>query len=203
VYFTREPLIETIISPREGYKLILRSSKHEGSEEFCVDSVEVITFGNHCFYRSLDRSETFLLPVFDYEIVEARSQRLTLKTSTSQDKEIKIGKPKETRPGVEEKKKEKRPSRKKKEKPKAEVAAEEPTSFPAEPAKAKPEQREFIQRELIPPPSSLISDTISRYELKPADEAIVEEEQMIELPSVQIIEPPEEEESNELPSGNS
>ena len=119
MYFTREPIIETIISPREGYKLVLRSSKHERSEEFCVDSVEVVNFGNHCFYRSLDRNVTFLLPVFDYEIIEARSSRLMVKAAILPEKEVRIGggKPKEGGEGhsSDEKKKDKK-SRKRKDK---------------------------------------------------------------------------------------
>lgn len=188
MYFTREPIIETIISPRDGYKLILRSSKHERQDEYSVDSVEVISFGNHCFYRSLDRGETFLLPVFDYEVIEARTTRLALKSGSMQDKEIKIGKAKEAKPNQEEKKKDKRLLRKRKEQERAsrieeesDVIEEEPVPFLEKPEEVKPVERESIARIMIPPPTSLISDTLSRYQqIKPTVEEAVAEEEMKE-----------------------
>ena len=42
--FTREPIIETIITPKEGCKLRLSSTKTEGQEEFTVDAVEIVSF---------------------------------------------------------------------------------------------------------------------------------------------------------------
>ena len=179
MYFTREPIIETIISPREGYKLILRSSKLDRQEEYSVDSVEVISFGNHCFYRSLDRNETFLLPVFDYEVIEARSARLTLKTTGApQEKEIKIGKPREAKPLTQEERKREKRMKKHKERNKAEAMLEEEEPIEAEASpeipepteKVKPVERESLTRILIPPPSSLISDTLSRYQIPPVVE---------------------------------
>ena len=38
--FTREPVIETIITPRDGFRLVIRKSCQAG-EEFVVDAVEV------------------------------------------------------------------------------------------------------------------------------------------------------------------
>lgn len=87
--FTREPIIETIITPREGYKLILRNSKGSAQEELIVEAVEVVSFGHSFFYRSLDRSKSFLVPVSDYEIVEAKEARVALK-NVSFEKTIKI-----------------------------------------------------------------------------------------------------------------
>ena len=37
--FTREPIIETIVTPREGHKLVVRNSKVQGMEEYFVDAV--------------------------------------------------------------------------------------------------------------------------------------------------------------------
>lgn len=48
--FTREPIIETVITPKEGCKLVVRSSKTVGQEEYFVDAVEVVTFGNAIFF---------------------------------------------------------------------------------------------------------------------------------------------------------
>jgi len=45
VDFTRQPIIETIITPREGFRLVIRSSKNMGQEELFVDALEVVSFG--------------------------------------------------------------------------------------------------------------------------------------------------------------
>lgn len=81
--FTREPIIESVITPKEGYKLVIRSSKGLGQEEYLVDSVEVVTFGGSCFYRSLERPKCFLVPIGDYELIEVRETRMVLKTAHS------------------------------------------------------------------------------------------------------------------------
>lgn len=88
--FTREPIIETIITPREGCRLVIRSSKGESNEEFTVDAVEVVSFGNALFFRSLERPRPFLVPVSDYEVVEAKESRVVLKNAQF-ERTIKIG----------------------------------------------------------------------------------------------------------------
>lgn len=88
--FTREPIIETIITPKEGYKLVVRSSKSAGQEEYFVDAVEIIAFGHALFFRSLERPKAFLVPVSDYEILEVREARMVLK-NVGLDRSIKIG----------------------------------------------------------------------------------------------------------------
>jgi len=90
VNFTREPIIETIITPKEGCKLVVRSSKAEGQEEYMVDAVEVVSFGQALFFRSLEKPKAFLVPVSDYEVVEAKESRVVLK-SAQFDRTIKIG----------------------------------------------------------------------------------------------------------------
>jgi hypothetical protein len=91
VNFTREPIIETIISPKEGYKLLVRNSRAAGSsEDYYVDAVEVVSFGRGFFFRSLERPKAFLLPVSDYEILEVKETRVALK-NVSHDRNIKIG----------------------------------------------------------------------------------------------------------------
>ncbi|MFI5334638.1 MAG: hypothetical protein ACHQT8_05700 [Chlamydiales bacterium] len=87
--FTREPVIETIISPKEGYRLLVRSSKASGQEEYQVDAVEVVSFGNSFFFRSLEKPRSFLVPVSDYEVVEVKEARVTLKNAPI-DRTIKI-----------------------------------------------------------------------------------------------------------------
>ncbi|MBS0634677.1 MAG: hypothetical protein JSR37_04370 [Verrucomicrobia bacterium] len=85
--FTREPIIETVITPREGYRLVVRSSKGAGSEEHFVDALEVVSFGSGVFFRSMERPKPFIVPVADYEVLEVREPRMVLKTpSDSQAK---------------------------------------------------------------------------------------------------------------------
>ena len=88
--FTRQPIIESIITPKEGCRLVVRSSKGLAQEEFFVDSLEVVSFSNFLFYRSLDRPKCFIVPVSDYEVLEVREARMVLK-NVGIDKTIKIG----------------------------------------------------------------------------------------------------------------
>ncbi len=90
-------MIETVITPREGCKLVIRSSKGNGQEEFYVDSIEVVSFGNSIFYRSSERPKSFLLPVSDYEVLELKETRMALK-STGVERSIKIGSSPSPRP---------------------------------------------------------------------------------------------------------
>lgn len=88
--FTRQPIIETVISAKEGFKLVVRSSKGTGQEEYFVDAVEVVSFGNSFFFRSSEKPKAFLVPATDYEILEVRETRMVLK-NVGLDKAIKIG----------------------------------------------------------------------------------------------------------------
>jgi hypothetical protein len=95
VNFTREPIIETVITPREGCNLVVRSSKGVGQEDYFVDAVEVVSFGQSLFFRSLERPKSFLVPVSDYEILELKETRMVLKNIPS-ERSIKIGGGRET-----------------------------------------------------------------------------------------------------------
>ncbi len=88
--FTREPTIETIITPKEGGKLLVRCSKREAPEEFLVDAVEVVSFGRSIFYRCMERPKPFLVPVSDYDIIEVKETRMMLKSAPI-ERSIKIG----------------------------------------------------------------------------------------------------------------
>jgi hypothetical protein len=90
VNFTREPIIETIVSPKDGYKLCIRNSKLPGAEELVVDAVEVVSFGTSLFFRGQERPKPFLVPVSDYEIFEVKETRVVLK-NIAHDRSIKIG----------------------------------------------------------------------------------------------------------------
>jgi len=97
VNFTREPIIETVITPREGCKLVVRSSKGNGQEDYIVDAVEVVSFGHSFFFRSQERPKSFLVPVSDYEILESKEARMVLK-NVSTERSIKIGGGREAAP---------------------------------------------------------------------------------------------------------
>jgi len=207
VDFTREPIVETIITPKDGWMLVIRSSKGVGQEEYFVDAVEVITFGSMSFFRSQERPKSFMVPVSDYEVVEVRETRMVLKNITL-DRSIKIGNGKEFSPRVA---KEQAPERQ--ERPVVQVAsppdsAESPQPLQAreEPAsdvrleKKRDRKRNFRRKRaredvafrdeegertqdpsldgstevpvpvftaaissLLPPPQTLISETIARY----------------------------------------
>lgn len=88
--FTREPIIETVITPKEGCKIVVRSSKNVGQEEYFVDALEVVSFGKAMFFRSLEKPKAFLVPANDYEILEVREARMVLK-NVGLDRSIKIG----------------------------------------------------------------------------------------------------------------
>lgn len=88
--FTREPIIETVITPRDGCKLVIRSSKGGAQEDYFVDAVEVVSFGHSFFFRSLERPKAFLVPMSDYEVLELKETRMVLKNA-SPEKAIKIG----------------------------------------------------------------------------------------------------------------
>ncbi len=88
--FTREPIVETIISAKEGYKLSIKSSKHVAAEEYLVDAVEVVSFSGALFYRCSEKPKPFFLPIHDYEVQEVREAKLTIR-SPIMEKSIKIG----------------------------------------------------------------------------------------------------------------
>lgn len=174
--FTREPVIETIITPREGCKLVVRNSKGVG-EDYFVDAVEVVSFGNSFFFRSTEKPKSFLVPVTEYEIIELRETRMVLKT-IGIEKSIKIGGGKEanhkhkenTQETFEPKKKEKRRIKKRRVNPEQNMEKEEnQTSSKAdkEPGKGGDNNDETIVsssiiRKLFPPPSTLIKEKLSR-----------------------------------------
>jgi hypothetical protein len=79
-----------VITPKEGCKLVVRSSKASGQEEFFVDAVEVVSFGSALFFRSVEKPKSFLVPTSDYEVLEVREARMVLK-HVGVERSIKIG----------------------------------------------------------------------------------------------------------------
>lgn len=72
MHFTREPIIETIISARAGGELVLRSFGHDAIE-FRATTIEVIQLGTIIFYRSSDMYNDFLLSSQSHSLFETRS----------------------------------------------------------------------------------------------------------------------------------
>lgn len=195
--FTREPIIETIITPREGYKLIVRNSKGGAKEEYMVDAIEVVSFGHSFFFRSMERPKSFLVPVSDYEVVEVKETRIALK-SVNIERAIKIGggreaKPqaKEVEPIIEEavakeqvkekplaeKKRERRRHRRRRMEEK--IKEEQSTPPPIEAGEERPRKKDdetqvssSIVTRLIPPPPGLINEKFfkSKKEKHPIEE---------------------------------
>ena len=163
--FTREPLVETVITPKDGFKLLIRSISAGSQEEHSVVAVEVVSFGRCYFFRSLEKPQAFLLPMTKYEVVEVREVRTILKKA-SPEKSIKIGGTKKTEPLKEEsavegeKKPEKRRLRKKHLKEEAEKSIRKKPIFVK---KVTEENTPLPKLSLLPPPTSLISDQINRY----------------------------------------
>ncbi len=151
--FTREPLVETVITPKDGFKLVIRASSGNSDEEYSVGAVEVVAFGNCYFFRSLEKPKSFLLPMTEYEVVEARETRTVLKKPQI-DKSIKIGGGKKTAPKAE---------KRKEEPPKDEPKRERKKTRKRRSSKAEKEEALAPRRTLLPPPTNLISDQIDRY----------------------------------------
>lgn len=174
--FTREPIVETVITPKEGCKLVIRNSKGGGQEEFFVDAVEVVSFGNSLFFRSTERPKSFLVPVSDYEVLELKETRMVLK-NVAHERSIKIGGGRENggrqkeqqaesqKENAPKKREERRPRRRKG--AKGETEKEKPvTKGKAPQAQPLPEGEEEEKKELkklFPPPPTLIKERLSSY----------------------------------------
>ncbi|ANH78424.1 GrgA family transcription factor [Candidatus Chlamydia sanziniae] len=89
MYFTRDPVIETVITSREGYKLSVRNTKHFSQDPFIVEAIEVISLGSICFFRNCDHSKPFIVPAGDYEVMEIRDTKINLK-AIGLDRSVKI-----------------------------------------------------------------------------------------------------------------
>lgn len=182
MHFTRDPIIETIISARDGHKILIRDIHHV-HDEYYVDMIEVVRIGEGCFYRSQEKPKPFLVPAGHYEIIEVREPRMALKTSLSVDKGVKISaqkeivKEKEEVAAKPEKKRERKRTRKKKEKS-DDLRADESVASEEESVEVPVQKIGIVEerRTLIPPPPTLISETISRYKNTSAIEELALEE---------------------------
>ncbi len=184
--FTREPIIETIISAKEGYKLSIKSSKSPEAEEYLVDAVEVVAFGGTFFYRCQEKPKTFFIPAADFEIVEVKEARILIKnpnidksikiaggkeaSKPSRDEDESLDEPKEeTSPRMstapspqQEQKRDKKRGRRGKTKSN-EPGAKPTAQFGSETSPVEMVPRPTVFSHLLTPPPGLISDTIERY----------------------------------------
>ena len=174
--YTREPIIESVISPKEGCRLIIRNSNGVEQEDYFVDAIEIVSFGPALFFRSQERPKSFLVPVAEYEVIEVKETRMVLKTA-GLEKSIKIGssgaKVQETKTVSEKKetpnidKKRRRPRRKKIFIEKKEIKEEKIDS-----SDEKQEKSTSFFRRLFPPPSTLIKEKFQSIK----NEDVLEEE---------------------------
>ena len=157
--FTREPIIETVITPKEGFRLVLRNINGISEKEYSVESIEVVSLGGAFFFRSMEAAQAFLLPVSDYEVLETRELQTVLKKPKI-EKSIKIG------GGSNEKRSKVAPENQ------GEKASEERSRKKAPRRRPSPVKKEHLEemeskqselRALLSPPTSLISEHIDRY----------------------------------------
>ncbi len=158
MHFTREPIIETVITAREGYRLAVRNTKDKKEEEFTAEAVEVVSFGPAIFFRCLERPKCFLLPVSDYEIVEVKEQRISLKTSVKAVAEKSSKGQQTTEKTPPQKKSAKRKSKKKR----AELPKQENNESKEEEKKVAEEDQSVVFSKLFPPPATLIKEQLGQ-----------------------------------------
>ena len=167
--FTREPIIETVITPKEGFRLVLRNINGISEKEYSVESIEVVSLRGAFFFRSMETAQAFLLPVGDYEVLETRELQTVLKKPKI-EKSIKIG------GGSIEKRSKASPENQE------EKVSEERSRKKASRRRSSPVKKEHVEeieskqserRALLSPPTSLISEHIDRYK-----ECLVSEEEL-------------------------
>ena len=160
--FTRDPMILTVVTPREGFKLVVRNTSGR-QEDYFVDAVEVVSFGNATFFRSLERPKPFLVPTSKYEVLEVKETRAVLK-NVEIEKSIKIG------GGARKEKEKKRKTEKKK-------LSLEPKKkeFKSKGGDTDDETKKVSSssggKRVIPPPDTLIKEKLKRIK----DEEFFEE----------------------------
>lgn len=159
-------MILSVLTPKEGSKLVVRKSKGGSSseEDYFVDAIEIVSFEGAVFFRSTERPKSFLVPVSDYEILELKETKIVLK-NVSIDKSIKIPSKHSGQPRKEGRIDNKKQHRRRR--PRTEGAVPQP---PAD-KDAKKEGGKVTAAEdapqpslkkLIPPPHTLIKEKLAR-----------------------------------------
>ena len=189
--YTREPIIETVISPKEGCKLVVRNSKGGGQEEYFVEALEVVNFGNSIFFRSTERPKSFLVPATDYEVIELKETKMVLK-STSIEQSIKIGGGKTT----DKSQRRKKPMRK-------HHKPEQSKPAPLETKKGGGQDDETqvsssILRKLFPPPPNLINEKLNHFKSTEKINESISKEIVKEEPKEKVVEEKVSKEKKEI-----
>ena len=198
--YTREPLVESVITPKEGCKLVVRCSSGVGQEDYFVDAVEVVSFGQALFFRSTERPKSFLVPVSHYEIMEVKETRMVLKTA-SLDKSIKISHKKEGHERKSHDRKRRKLKKRKSLPPKKERGFKETMQPPPEEELGEKggevddetQVSSSIVKKLFPPPTTLIKEQLSRYKDEDASEEDISAEEIKEDVTEEDIPPSVEE----------
>ena len=181
--FTREPIIETIISAKDGYKLAIKSTKATQRDEYLVDAVEVVSFGGSFFYRCQERPKTFFIPVNDFELLEVKETRILIKNPNI-DRSIKIAGGKEStrvQKSDDDQSADQKRDKKRGRRPRAKSTQElttKPTTKettkqfdkkqtsttpPPIPEELGQEQKPTVFSHLLTPPPGLISESLFKY----------------------------------------
>ena len=211
MHFTREPIIETVITARDGFKLLVRSSKGEERGEFFVDALEVVSFGHSHFFRSPERPNSFLLPVSDYEVLETKDMKMPLKLGGGekaqkiairpQQREAEEGSSEEASEQPSERYEKKRDRRRGRRRrgssgPGMEMRSEAPSHEPQSQMETEMPLEHQAQDQgvetggdvapsfiskLFPPPPTLIKETLSRYKVNEDEDTALLEERAEDL----------------------
>ncbi len=83
--FTRHPIVETIITPKEGHQLKLKAPAAAG-QDYLADALELVIYGSTPFYRSLEGPRPFLVPAAHFEVEQVKEGRAPLKHATYERK---------------------------------------------------------------------------------------------------------------------
>ena len=226
--FTREPLVETVITPKDGYKLIIRPSNAENKQEYSVSAVEVVSFGNAFFFRSLEKPVSFLLSMTEYEVIESREVRAVLKKPQIEkpikisggkkvSKTSKVIKNKKTedvseikegsKKAVQTKKQEKKSSNKSKGEKTAvknrskDLSSEDLKSEELNQSIKEEKSNQPIKRTLLPPPTSLISEQIDKYKSHLDEHNLLSSEECVKDEKIEKIKQ-QNEDSTTFPYGD-
>lgn len=205
MHFTREPIVESVLSARDGYKLVLKNSKSASTTDVSAEVIEIVSFAGTLFYRSQDRSKNFLLPASDFELSEVKDARLVLKNISLEksnklnnlqrealpsdselhdealqgDDELPLETEGSNQAGSEsknnrlERRRERRRNRRRRhseDKKEGVVAESTPQDEVVEKVQAEENNQPIVPTlNLIPPPPTLISQTLARYKDKTLD----------------------------------
>ena len=138
MHFTRDPIVETVLTARDGYKFNLTHMSN--GKEYSTTVVQIVSIGNVVCYCSVDQVDSFLLPLAEYQLVEVKEAKLPLKMPSEKTSDSgRFNKP----------------SRKRRKKP---YKAEKEES-PQQPQKKDDENQKFSAK-MIPPPSNLVVDVL-------------------------------------------